>query len=255
MDCLRCLQHTVYCAGPRPPSVPIRSHRPLAILLACLPFSSSCSVLYLAYKHADSFEDAVLANTNVGGENCHRGSALGALVGARPPPFPCLARLLAHQLLADTCARLPRAAGCLLCGTTSSQEDRCTTPTLTCMHARCLRCADGSRARCLGHPGAPAGGPARQQGHQHRNRQLHHSPVPSRGPGRAEAGAGGGSRSRRRQRGAVKGRRSGGCGGAGGGVERGAGFCPGLLPFHRMRLQDVDGGEVEKVIKKRQSIL
>lgn len=34
------------------------------------------SVLYLAYKHADSFEDAVLANTNVGGENCHRGSAL-----------------------------------------------------------------------------------------------------------------------------------------------------------------------------------
>lgn len=40
------------------------------------------SVLYLAYKHADSFEDAVLANTNVGGENCHRGSALGAIMGA-----------------------------------------------------------------------------------------------------------------------------------------------------------------------------
>ena len=31
---------------------------------------------------ADSFEKAVLANTNVGGENCHRGSALGALMGA-----------------------------------------------------------------------------------------------------------------------------------------------------------------------------
>jgi ADP-ribosylglycohydrolase len=30
----------------------------------------------------DSFEDAVLANTNVGGENCHRGAALGALMGA-----------------------------------------------------------------------------------------------------------------------------------------------------------------------------
>ena len=30
---------------------------------------------------ADSFSEAVLANTNAGGENCHRGSALGALVG------------------------------------------------------------------------------------------------------------------------------------------------------------------------------
>jgi ADP-ribosylglycohydrolase len=39
-------------------------------------------MLYLAYKYADSFEDAILSNTNVGGENCHRGSALGALMGA-----------------------------------------------------------------------------------------------------------------------------------------------------------------------------
>jgi ADP-ribosylglycohydrolase len=31
---------------------------------------------------ADSFEKAVLSNTNVGGENCHRGAALGALMGA-----------------------------------------------------------------------------------------------------------------------------------------------------------------------------
>mgnify|MGYP001810597256 CR=1 FL=1 len=44
------------------------------------PWLLRCSVLYLAYKHADSFEDAVLANTNAGGENCHRGSALGAIV-------------------------------------------------------------------------------------------------------------------------------------------------------------------------------
>jgi ADP-ribosylglycohydrolase len=33
-------------------------------------------------KHAGSFEDAVVANTNAGGENCHRGAALGALMGA-----------------------------------------------------------------------------------------------------------------------------------------------------------------------------
>lgn len=39
------------------------------------PFISPC-------RYADSFENAVLANTNVGGENCHRGSALGALMGA-----------------------------------------------------------------------------------------------------------------------------------------------------------------------------
>jgi hypothetical protein len=39
-------------------------------------------VLYLAYRHHDDFEAAVVANTNAGGENCHRGSALGALVGA-----------------------------------------------------------------------------------------------------------------------------------------------------------------------------
>jgi ADP-ribosylglycohydrolase len=50
-------------------------------------------VLYLSWKYADSFEKAVLANTNVGGENCHRGSALGAVMGAAlgesgiPPRF------------------------------------------------------------------------------------------------------------------------------------------------------------------------
>jgi ADP-ribosyl-[dinitrogen reductase] hydrolase len=49
---------------------------------ACYIDMSWPSVLFLAHKHADSFEDAVLANTNAGGENCHRGAALGALMGA-----------------------------------------------------------------------------------------------------------------------------------------------------------------------------
>ncbi|KAI8462695.1 MAG: ADP-ribosylglycohydrolase-domain-containing protein [Monoraphidium minutum] len=49
---------------------------------ACYITDSYPSMLYLAYKHADSFEGAVLANTNAGGENCHRGAALGALMGA-----------------------------------------------------------------------------------------------------------------------------------------------------------------------------
>jgi ADP-ribosylglycohydrolase len=49
---------------------------------ACYITGSLPSVFYLAHKHGASFERAVLANTNCGGENCHRGSALGALVGA-----------------------------------------------------------------------------------------------------------------------------------------------------------------------------
>jgi len=53
-----------------------------AFSTACYITDSFPSVLYLAAAHAGSFEDAVLSNTNLGGENCHRGSALGALMGA-----------------------------------------------------------------------------------------------------------------------------------------------------------------------------
>ena len=31
---------------------------------------------------SDGFREGLLANVNAGGENCHRGSALGALLGA-----------------------------------------------------------------------------------------------------------------------------------------------------------------------------
>jgi len=51
-------------------------------------FSSACyitdsfpSLLFLAHRYADCPEEALIANTNVGGENCHRGAALGALMG------------------------------------------------------------------------------------------------------------------------------------------------------------------------------
>lgn len=50
--------------------------------IACYIDDSLPSLLYLARKYHNDFEAAVLANTNCGGENCHRGSALGALVGA-----------------------------------------------------------------------------------------------------------------------------------------------------------------------------
>eukprot|EP00873_Tetraselmis_striata_P013871 jgi/Tetstr1/434135/TSEL_023279.t1 len=59
---------------------------------ACYIDSSLPVVIYLAAKYPTSFEDAVLANTNAGGENCHRGAALGAIMGASvgeqvPPPM------------------------------------------------------------------------------------------------------------------------------------------------------------------------
>lgn len=52
---------------------------------ACL--STACylpdsAVLYLALKYHDRPEDGLVANTNLGGENVHRGSVLGCLLGA-----------------------------------------------------------------------------------------------------------------------------------------------------------------------------
>ena len=32
-------------------------------------------------KYADDLETALVANTNLGGDNCHRGAVLGALLG------------------------------------------------------------------------------------------------------------------------------------------------------------------------------
>ena len=48
---------------------------------ACYIDDSWPSLLYLAYKYLDTPKQALLANTNLGGENCHRGSVLGVLVG------------------------------------------------------------------------------------------------------------------------------------------------------------------------------
>ena len=49
---------------------------------ACYIDQSFPSVLYLAARYADDFESAMIANTNVGGDNCHRGAVLGAILGA-----------------------------------------------------------------------------------------------------------------------------------------------------------------------------
>ena len=48
---------------------------------ACYITDSWPSVLYLAYKYAAAPEQALPANTNLGGDNVHRGIVLGALLG------------------------------------------------------------------------------------------------------------------------------------------------------------------------------
>jgi ADP-ribosylglycohydrolase len=49
---------------------------------ACYIEHSFPAVLYLAARYSDNFEAALVANTNAGGDNCHRGAVLGALLGA-----------------------------------------------------------------------------------------------------------------------------------------------------------------------------
>lgn len=49
---------------------------------ACYLQDAFPAALYLAWKYADDPESALIANTNLGGDNCHRGVVVGALVGA-----------------------------------------------------------------------------------------------------------------------------------------------------------------------------
>ncbi|CAH1782170.1 unnamed protein product [Owenia fusiformis] len=49
---------------------------------ACYIEGAMSSMLFLAQACHDDFEDGILMNANCGGENCHRGAALGALLGA-----------------------------------------------------------------------------------------------------------------------------------------------------------------------------
>ncbi len=48
---------------------------------ACYIDQSFPAVLYLAARYGSDFEEALVANTNVGGDNCHRGAILGAILG------------------------------------------------------------------------------------------------------------------------------------------------------------------------------
>lgn len=50
--------------------------------LACYTKGALSSLFYLAHEFHDDVSGGILANTNCGGENCNRGAALGALLGA-----------------------------------------------------------------------------------------------------------------------------------------------------------------------------
>ncbi|KAL1282933.1 hypothetical protein QQF64_001736, partial [Cirrhinus molitorella] len=51
--------------------------------LACYTKGALCSLFYLAYSFHNDSPGGILTNSNCGGENCNRGAALGALLGAR----------------------------------------------------------------------------------------------------------------------------------------------------------------------------
>ena len=61
---------------------------------ACYIEDAFPAALALAYRHAGDFAGGVFANAQCGGDNCHRGAVVGALLGATAPiPDPLLAGL------------------------------------------------------------------------------------------------------------------------------------------------------------------
>jgi len=59
---------------------------------ACYVEESVPATFFLALRHADDPEAGLVANTNLGGDNCHRGAILGALLGANAGPAAWPAR-------------------------------------------------------------------------------------------------------------------------------------------------------------------
>ena len=52
------------------------------LTMACYLPESFTASLYLCWKYADDFSAGILANAHCGGDNCHRGAVVGALLGA-----------------------------------------------------------------------------------------------------------------------------------------------------------------------------
>ena len=52
------------------------------LTMACYLPESFTASLFLCWKYADDFNSGILANAHCGGDNCHRGAVVGALLGA-----------------------------------------------------------------------------------------------------------------------------------------------------------------------------
>lgn len=68
---------------------------------ACYLRDAFPASLFLAWKHAADLREALVSNTNLGGDNCHRGGVIGALCGAAGGRLPAswLAGLKARPML------------------------------------------------------------------------------------------------------------------------------------------------------------
>jgi len=77
----------------REPDEVVIGHR---VSPACYIEDAFPASLYLAWKYAGDFEAGVIANTNVGGDNCHRGAVVGALLGAGAGIDGIPARFIGH---------------------------------------------------------------------------------------------------------------------------------------------------------------
>ena len=65
---------------------------------ACYIPDAFPAALYLAWRYADDFAAGVYANARCGGDNCHRGTVVGSLLGANAPmPNELLNGLAAHD--------------------------------------------------------------------------------------------------------------------------------------------------------------
>jgi ADP-ribosylglycohydrolase len=63
---------------------------------ACYIQDAFPAALYLAWKYAKDFSAGIIANANLGGDNCHRGAVVGSLLGAaNGVPQPWVSGLVA----------------------------------------------------------------------------------------------------------------------------------------------------------------
>lgn len=63
-------------------SLPDRSVVGRHLTMACYLPESFTASLFLCWRYADDFTAGILANAHCGGDNCHRGAVVGALLGA-----------------------------------------------------------------------------------------------------------------------------------------------------------------------------